>query len=311
MQKQVKANTPFFVWMNTTRMHAFTHVRASMRGRAGMVDNEYADGMLEHDEDVGKLLKAVDDLGIANNTIVIYTTDNGPNQWSWPDAATTPFRSEKDTNWEGAFRVPAMIRWPGHIKAGEISNDMISGMDWFPTLLAAAGDPGVKDRLLKGWAPKSGGQTFKNHLDGYNQLAYLTGQKPHSERHEFFYFNDDGELVAMRLDDFKFVFCEQRAPGGLVVWSNPFTCLRLPKIFNLRMDPYERADVVSDQYYDWMAKNAYLTAQGVMHAAGFLETFVQYPPSQPPASFSVDQIRASVDKRIEALKGKAQSPGSK
>jgi arylsulfatase len=290
--------------MNTTRMHLFTHVRQSMRGRSGMPDNEYADGMLEHDEDVGKLLKAVDDLGIANNTIVIYTTDNGPNQFSWPDAATTPFRSEKDTNWEGAFRVPAMVRWPGHVKANTISNDMFSGLDWFPTLLAAAGDPDVKDKLLKGWAPKSGGASFKNHLDGYNQLPYITGQQPHGARHEFYYFNDDGELVAMRMDDFKIVFCEQRVPGGMQVWANPFTCLRVPKIFNLRMDPYERADIVSDQYYDWLTKNFYLAAQATMKASAFLETFVQYPPSQRPASFSVDQVRESVDKRIEALRAK-------
>jgi arylsulfatase len=304
MQKQAKAGTPFFVWMNTTRMHLFTHVRQSMRGRSGMPDNEYADGMLEHDEDVGKLLKAVDDLGIANNTIVLYTTDNGPNQFSWPDAATTPFRSEKDTNWEGAFRVPAMVRWPGHIKPGTISNDMFSGLDWFPTLLAAAGDADVKDKLLKGWAPKSGGPTFKNHLDGYNQLPYITGQQQHGARHEFYYFNDDGELVAMRMDDFKIVFCEQRVPGGMQVWANPFTCLRVPKIFNLRMDPYERADIVSDQYYDWLTKNFYLAAEATMKASVFLETFVQYPPSQRPASFSIDQVRESVDKRIEALRAK-------
>ena len=244
--------------MNTTRMHVFTHVRESMRGQSGMPGNEYADGMIEHDGDVGKLLKALDDLGIANNTIVVYTTDNGPNQWSWPDAATTPFRSEKDTNWEGAFRVPAMVRWPGHIKAGEVSNEMISGLDWFPTLLAAAGDTDIKDRLLKG--TDLGGKTFKVHLDGYNQLPYLTGKAPKCARNEFYYFNDDGELVAYRYDDWKIVFCEQREPGGFEVWSNPFTCLRVPKVFNLRMDPFERADIVSDQYYDWLAKNAYLLA---------------------------------------------------
>src|SRR3954470_9339776 len=228
MQRQARANKPFFTWMNTTRMHAFTHVRESMQGQSGMPGNEYADGMLEHDEDVGKLLKAVDDLGIANSTIVIYTTDNGPNQWSWPDAATTQFRSEKDTNWEGAFRVPAMIRWPGRIKAGEISTEMISGLDWFPTLLAAAGDTDVKDRLLKGWQPAGNPVTFKNHLDGYNQLDYLTGKSPKSARSDFYYFNDDGDLVAMRFDDWKIVFGEQRAPGGLVVWANPFTTLRVP-----------------------------------------------------------------------------------
>lgn len=299
MQKQVKAGTPFFVWMNTTRMHLFTHVRSEFKGKSGMPGNDYADGMWEHDQDVGKLLKTVDDLGIADNTIVIYTTDNGPNQFTWPDAATTPFRSEKDTNWEGAFRVPAFVRWPGHIKAGAVSNEIFSGLDWFPTLLAAVGDTTVTDRLLKGWAPKAGGPTFKNHLDGYNQLPYLTGKEPKSAREDFFYFNDDGLLVAMRHENWKFVFCEQRAPGGMQVWANPFTCLRMPKLFNLRMDPYERADIVSDQYYDWVAKNAYLMALGTLKTADFLQTFIAYPPSQKPASFSIDQIRAGVDAEIE------------
>ncbi|WP_444814942.1 arylsulfatase [Variovorax brevis] len=311
MQRQVKAGKPFFTWMNTTRMHAFTHVRAEFRGKSGMPGNEYADGMYEHDLDVGKLLKTIDDLKIADNTIVIYTTDNGPNQWSWPDAATTPFRSEKDTNWEGAFRVPAMVRWPGKIKAGEVSNEMFSGLDWFPTLMAAAGDTGVKDRLLKGWAPKSGGTSFKVHLDGYNQLPYLTGQQPKSARDEFYYFNDDGDLVAMRYGDWKVVFCEQRLPGGFAVWANPFTCLRVPKVFNLRMDPYERADIVSDQYYDWIAKNAYLTEIGTMKAAAFLQTFVAYPPSQKPASFSIDQVRRDVDAKVDAAMRQRQSAPKK
>ena len=184
-----------------------------MRGQSGMPGNEYADGMIEHDGDVGKLLKALDDMGIADNTIVIYTTDNGPNQFSWPDAATTPFRSEKDTNWEGAFRVPAMVRWPGHIKAGEISTEMFSGLDWFPTLLAAAGDTTIKDRLLKGNADRR--TTFKVHLDGYNQLRLLTGKDRTGPRNEFAYFDDDGDLVAYRHGDWKAVFCEQRSAGRL------------------------------------------------------------------------------------------------
>jgi arylsulfatase len=297
MGKQVKAGKPFFVWMNTTRMHAFTHVRESMRGQSGMPGNEYADGMIEHDGDVGKLLKAVDDLKIADNTIVIYSTDNGPNQWSWPDAAQTPFRNEKDTNWEGAFRVPAMVRWPGHIKPGTISNEPFSGLDWFPTLLAAAGDTTIAERLLEG--TDVGGKTFKVHLDGYNQLPYLTGQAPKSARSDFYYFNDDGLLVAYRYNDWKLVFCEQRVPGGFQVWANPFTCLRVPKVFNLRMDAYERADIVSDQYYDWTAKNAYLIQYGVWRVAPFLETFKEYPPSQRPASFSVDQMVEALMKSLE------------
>jgi len=275
-------------------------VRASMRGQSGMPDNEYADGMIEHDGDVGKLLKAVDDLHIADNTIVIYTTDNGPNMFSWPDAAMTPFRSEKDTNWEGAFRVPAMIRWPGHIKAGQVTNEMFSGLDWFPTLLAAAGDPDVKDKLLKGYA--AAGTTFKVHLDGFNQLPFLEGKEPKSARTEYYYFNDDGDLVAMRMRDWKLVFGEQRVPGNLVVWANPFTTLRLPKLFNLRQDPYERADITSDQYYAWTVENVPIIQEGTFKAAAFLETFVAYPPSQKAPSFSVDQIFESVKEKIEKAK---------
>jgi arylsulfatase A-like enzyme len=296
---QAKAAKPFFVWMNTTRMHVFTHVRPSMLGQSGMPGNEYADGMIEHDGDVGKLLKALDDLGIANETILVYSTDNGPNQFSWPDAATTPFRSEKDTNWEGAFRVPAMVRWPGHIQAGAVSNGMFSGLDWFPTLLAAAGDTTVKERLLKG--ADIGGTTFKVHLDGYNQLPYLTGRQPASARVDFAYYNDDGVIVAFRHEAWKAVFCEMTKPGGFAVWYEPFTCLRIPKLFNLRMDPYERADIVSDQYDDWRVKNSYLMGWLTFHAAGFIETFAAYPPSQAPASFTIDRIEKSVEEKIKAM----------
>ncbi len=292
IDKQVKAGKPFFVWMNFTRMHVFTHIRPEYQGKSGMPGNDYADGMYEHDLDVGKLLKQLDDLGIANDTIVIYTTDNGPNMFSWPDAAMTPFRSEKDSNWEGAFRVPAMVRWPGHIKADVWSTDIVSGLDWFPTLLAAAGDTTIKERLLKGWAPTAGGLVHKVHLDGYNILPYLEGQVPQSPRRNFFYFDDDGQLVAMRHDNWKIIFCEQRAQGNLSIWMNPFTCLRLPRIENLRMDPYERAEITSDQFYDWMVHNVYLNVQGTIIATEFMETFKEYPPSQAPASFTVnpDQI---------------------
>jgi arylsulfatase len=272
--------------MNFTRMHIFTHVRPEFREKSGMPGNEYADGMWEHDQDVGKMLKQLDDLGIAKDTIVIYTTDNGPNMFSWPDAAMTPFRSEKDSNWEGAFRVPAMIRWPGHIKAGAWSNEIVSGQDWFPTLVAAGGNPNITEQLLAGKGP--GGMAHKVHLDGYNILPYLEGKEAHSPRRDFYYFDDDGQLVAMRHDNWKFVFCEQRAPGNMVIWSNPFTCLRLAKIYNLRMDPYERADITSDQYYDWIAHNVYLSIQGQIRAIQFMETFREYPPSQAPASFSID-----------------------
>lgn len=299
IDRQAKAKKPFFTWMNTTRMHAFTHVRDSMRGQSGMVGNEYADGMVEHDGDVGKLLNKLDELGIADNTIVIYTTDNGPNQWSWPDAATTPFRSEKDTNWEGAFRVPAMIRWPGHVKPGQVSNQMISGLDWFPTLVAAAGDPDVKNRLLNGWTPAGSETNFKNHLDGYNQIDFLTGKSDKSARSEFYYFDDDGNLVATRFDDWKVVFHEQPAPGGFAVWQTPLVTWRVPKLFNLRMDPYERADVVSDQYNDFLVRNDYLLVKAQLKAAAFLQTFVKYPPSQRGASFNLEGVRAQVDKAID------------
>jgi len=301
--RQVRANKPFFTWMNATRMHVFTHIRDSMRGQSGMPGNEYADGMVEHDGDVGKILKALDDLGIANDTIVVYSTDNGPNQFSWPDAATTPFRSEKDTNWEGAFRVPAMIRWPGHIQAGLVSTDMFSGLDWFPTLLAAAGDATIKDRLLAG--ANIGGTTFKVHLDGYNQLDYLTGKTKTGPRTEFAYFDDDGELVAFRRGDWKAVFSEQKKPGGFQVWYEPLTAYRIPKLFNLRMDPYERADIVSDQYDDWRVKNAYLMGYMNLKAAAFLQSFKEYPPSQVPASFTIDQVVKDIDRKIEALSAPA------
>ena len=299
MKKQVDAKKPFFTWMNFTRMHIFTHVRPSMRGQSGMPGNEYADGMIEMDMNVGKLLKALEEMGIANNTLVVFSTDNGPNMFTWPDAATSPFRSEKDTNWEGAFRVPAMVRWPGHIKAGDISNEIFSGLDWFPTLLAAAGDTGVKDRLLKGWKPEGGSTSFRNHLDGFNQLDYLTGKTTKGARHEFFYFNDDGDLVAMRFDNWKFVFEEQRQQGQFDVWANPFTPLRVPKMFNLRMDPYEHASISGSGYDQWRVENAYLFANAVIKSTEFLQTFVEYPPSQRPASFSVDSVRKQVDKKID------------
>jgi arylsulfatase A-like enzyme len=288
MQRQVKANKPFFVWMNTTRMHLYTHVRASMRGQSGMPDNEYADGMIEHDGDVGKLLKALDDLGIANDTFVIYTTDNGPHMNSWPDAAMTPFRSEKDTNWEGAFRVPAMARWPGRIKPGSIANDIFSSHDWLPTLLAVAGDTGAKGRLLNGW--QIGDRTYRVHLDGYNQLAYLTGQQEHSDRKGFIYFDDDAQLVAIRFGNWKLVFYEQKTPGTLDIWGEPFTARRLPLFFNLRMDPYERAQITSNSYYAWTMHKAYLMMGAQAIAAEFIGTFKDYPPRQKPQSFNLDQI---------------------
>lgn len=289
IDRQAKAGKPFFCWFNSTRMHAFTHVRKSMRGQSGMPDNEYGDGMIEHDGDVGKILDTLDDLGIADNTIVVYSTDNGPHMNSWPDAAMTPFRNEKNSNWEGAFRVPAFVRWPGHIKAGAVSNEIVSGLDWFPTLLAAVGDTKIKERLVTGW-DAGGGRTFKVHLDGYNQLPYLTGQQEKSARREFFYFNDDGQLVAIRVANWKIVFCEQRTEGTLAVWRDPFTCLRAPTMFNLRMDPYERAEITSNTYNDWMLRRSFLVVPAQAIVGQFVETFKEFPPRQRPSSFSVDQI---------------------
>lgn len=298
IERQAKASKPFFCWMNFTRMHIFTHIREANRGISGMPGNDYADGMIEMDMNVGKLLKLLDDLKIADNTIVVFTTDNGPNAFTWPDAATTPFRSEKDTNWEGAFRVPALVRWPGHIKAGEVSNEIFSGLDWFPTLLAAAGDTDVKERLLKGWQPPGNPTKFRNHLDGFNQLDYLTGKADSSARNEFYYFNDDGDLVAMRIGNWKLIFEEQEKPGQFDVWANPFTKRRVPLVFNLRMDPYEHAQISGSGYDQWRIENTYVVPLGQTKATEFLQTFVEYPPSQRPASFSIDQIRKAVDKEI-------------
>jgi len=274
--------------MNTTRMHFRTHVRDSHRSPPGLtVRTEYADGMVEHDETVGLLLKTLDDLGVANDTIVIYSTDNGPHMNSWPDAAMTPFRSEKNTNWEGAFRVPCFVRWPGRIKPGQVSNEIISGLDWLPTLMAVAGEPDIKQKLLDG--DSAGDKTFKIHLDGYNQLPYLIGQQDRGPRKDFFYFNDDGDFVAVRYENWKLVFEEQRAEGTLRVWAEPFTKLRLAKFFDLRADPYERADITSNTYYDWMMSNAGIMYGVLAVSQQFLETFKEFPPSQRPGSFTLDQ----------------------
>lgn len=302
MKRQVDAEKPFFVWMNTTRMHFRTHVRDEHRSAPGLTAlTEYADGMVEHDKIVGSILDALDDMGVADNTIVMYSTDNGPHQNSWPDAGTTPFRSEKNTNWEGAFRVPAMIRWPGHIKPDTVATGLFSGLDWFPTLLAAVGDTDIKDRLLAGTTID--GKQYKNHLDGYNQLAYLTGQDDKSARNTFFYFNDDGEVVALRYENWKFVFKEQRAKGTLQVWAEPFTSLRVPKMFDLRADPYERADVTSNTYWDWVLDHAFLLGPAQAQVGQFLATFKEFPPAQRPDSFSIDKLQEDLDNSLSSLAG--------
>jgi arylsulfatase len=257
MKRQHAAGKPFFVWFNSTRMHLRTHVRPEHRGRYKHGDSEYMDGMIEHDETIGTLLKALDDLGIANDTIVVYTSDNGPHMNTWPDGAMTSFRSEKNTNWEGAFRVPCLVRWPGHIKPGTVTNELMSHNDWMPTLASIAGEPALVEKLKKGYT--ANGINYRVHLDGYDQSKFLTtvsgtagnnnGVK--SARNTFFYSDDDGLLVGIRQGDYKDVFSEQRSPGTMQVWAEPFTTLRLQKIFNLMQDPFERADITSNTFWDW------------------------------------------------------------
>jgi len=286
MKKQVDAGKPMFVWVCFTHMHLRTHVKPASRGQSGLDD--YADAMIDHDKNVGQILKAIDDLGLTNNTIVMYSTDNGPHENSWPDAGLSPFRGEKNTNWEGAYRVPCMIRWPGHIAPGSVSNDIISHLDWMPTLLAAAGDTSIKTELLNG--KTVGNMTYKVHLDGYNLLPYLTGQTKVDPRHEFFYFNDDQQLVALRYDNWKIVFEEQRVQGTMQIWAEPFVTLRVPKIFNLREDPYEKADITSNTYYDWLINHVFLLVPAQDYVGKFLATFKDYPQRQKASSFNLDEV---------------------
>ncbi len=286
IDKQVRAGKPWFVWWNATRMHFRTHVKKELRGISGQ--DEYSDGMVEHDRHIGLFLKKLDDLGITDNTIVFYSTDNGPHMNTWPDAAMTPFRGEKNTNWEGGWRVPAFVRWPGHIKPGSYSNEIAHHMDWMPTLVAAAGMDDVKEKLLKGY--KANGRDYKVHLDGYNILPLLTGKSDKSPRHEIFYFSDDGDLTALRYDDWKLIFMEQRVEATFQAWMEPFVPLRVPLILNLRRDPYERAPLTSNTYYDWLLDRAYLLVPAQAYVGKFLATFKDYPPRQKAASFSLDKV---------------------
>jgi arylsulfatase A-like enzyme len=293
IERQVKAGKPFFCWWNSTRMHFRTHVKEEHRDKPGLTARtEYADGMIEHDALVGKILDKLDELGVADNTIVLYTTDNGPHKNTWPDAGLSPFRNEKNSNWEGAFRVPCVIRWPGKIAEGSVSNEIVSGLDWLPTLLAAVGEPDIKDKLLKGH--KAGEKTYKVHLDGFNILPYLTGNEKRSPRESFFYFNDDGQIVGMRFENWKLVFLEQRAEGTLRIWAEPFTHLRLPKMYDLRADPYEQADITSNTYWDWLLDHAFLLVPAQQYVGKFLETFKDFPPRQKPAAFNLDEVMAKL-----------------
>ena len=285
------AGKPFFVWWSGTRMHFRTHVsdeRMAWCKEQYPTADEYTCGMVEHDMHIGKFLDKLDELGIADNTIVFYSTDNGPHMNTWPDAAMTPFRGEKNTNWEGGWRVPSMVRWPGRIEAGTWSNEIMHHMDWLPTFLAAAGEPDIKGKLRSGFGAI--GRNYKVHLDGYNFLPYLTGEAEAGPRDEIFYFSDDGDLTALRYRNWKIIFMEQRAEATLQAWREPFVPLRAPLIENLRRDPYERGMVTSNTYDDWWLDRAYLLVPAQTYVAQFLETFKEFPPRQKAASFSLDQV---------------------
>jgi arylsulfatase A-like enzyme len=284
LERAKKADKPFFLWWNSTRMHIWTHLKKAAEGKTGL--GIYPDGMVEHDGMVGQLLDKLKELGLDDNTIVMYSTDNGAEEMSWPDGGTTPFRGEKNTNWEGGYRVPCVIRWPGVIKPGTVNNDIFSHEDMLPTLLAAAGAPGVKEQLLKGM--KVGGKTFKVHLDGYNITDALAG-KAADPRHEFFYWNDDGSLVGLRYNQWKIVFAEQRAEG-FEVWQEPFVVLRIPKIFNLRSDPFEKGDLVGMDYTHWRADRTFLLVPAQEYVGKYIATFKDFPPSQKVGGFSLDQV---------------------
>jgi arylsulfatase A-like enzyme len=304
MKRQHEAGNPFFCWFNSTRMHLRTHVKAENRGKYQHGDSEYVDGMIEHDAHIGKILDALDEMGIADNTIVVYSSDNGPHMNTWPDGAMTWFRSEKNTNWEGAFRVPCLVRWPGHIKAGTITNELMSHNDWVPTLCAIAGEPNIIGKCLEGY--EANGKTYKVHLDGFDQSKFLTSVEgtvgknndAKSARDRFFYTDDDSELVAYRKGDYKYVFEEQRSPGTMQVWAEPFTKLRLQKIYNLYQDPFERADITSNTFWDWQL-NHVGSMYGVMdEIVQFAKTFEAFPPRSIPPSFNPATIMDQTIKEI-------------
>ena len=293
IDRQHAGSTPFFVWFNTTWMHFRVRPPEKILGQSGRWQSEYHDTMIEHDKHVGALLDKLDELGITENTIVLYSTDNGVHMNTWPDGGMSPFRNEKNSNWEGAYRVPAVVRWPGKIKAGSVSNEIVSHMDWLPTFLAAAGEPNIAEKLKKGHS--AGDKTFKVLLDGFNLLPYLTGQELQSPRNSFFYFSDDGDLTGLRYDNWKIVFMEQRMAGTCAIWAEPFVPLRIPKIFNLRTDPFERADITSNTYWDWIIDHAFLLIPAQKYVSDFLATFKEFPPRQKSASFTIDQVMAKLE----------------
>lgn len=290
IKKQHNAGKPFFVWWNGTRMHFRTHVKDEHRGISGQ--DEYSDGMVEHDMHVGQLLDLLDELGISENTVVLYSTDNGPHYNTWPDAGTTQFRSEKNSNWEGAYRVPAFVRWPGKFQAGVTLNGIVAHEDWLPTFAAIAGAPDIKEKLRNGVTLN--GRTYKNYIDGYNMSDYLSGKINESPRHEFMYVNDDGQIVAIRYDDWKAVFLENRGIA-FGVWREPFTELRVPLLFNLRRDPFEKAQHNSNTYNDWFLDRVYILIPMQQFAGKFLMTMKEYPPSQTPGSFNLEKIQKMIE----------------
>ena len=292
IERQNKAGKPALVWVNFTHMHLRTHTKPESIGQAGQFQSPYHDTMIDHDKNVGQVLKVLDDLGIADNTFVMYSTDNGPHMNSWPDAAMTPFRSEKNTNWEGAYRVPGMVRWPGKIKPGQVSNEMVAHLDWLPTLVAIGGDADVKSKLA------TGVQGRRHDLQGPSRRrqshALPDGADTKSPRKSFLYFNDDQQLTALRYDNWKMVFLEQQVPGTLRLWAAPFVNLRVPKIFNLRTDPYERADITSNTYYDWLMDHVFLLIPAQDYVGQFLASFKEYPQRQKAASFNLDEVMSKL-----------------
>jgi arylsulfatase len=288
IERSVKDDKPFFVWQNFTRMHAYTQISDEIRGQSGLWQSEYHDAMIEFDQQVGGLLDKLDELGVADNTIVLFSTDNGPHRNTLPDAGTTPFRSEKDTNWEGAFRVPLLLRWPGMVEPGSISNEIVGSHDWLPTFLTAAGEPDVVEKLKQGY--EAYGKSYKVHIDGFDLTPYLSGEAEEHSRPGFLYFSDDGDILALRFHNWKLVFMEQEAKGTLYLWMNPFKTLRVPKIFNLRTDPFEYADITSNTYYDSILRHEFLLGPAQKIVGEFLETFKEYPPRQKAASFSLSDV---------------------
>tara|TARA_R110002095_G_scaffold214425_1_gene206432 strand:+ start:519 stop:2060 length:1542 start_codon:yes stop_codon:yes gene_type:complete len=286
------AGEPFFCWWNGTRMHFRTHVKQEHRGLSGPEGDEYHDGMVEHDMHVGELLKLLDELGIADDTLVMYSTDNGPHYNTWPDAGTTPFRNEKNSNWEGAYRVPAFVRWPKHFPAGKTLNGVVSHEDWLPTFAAVAGDTTIKDKLKQGI--ELNGRRYRNYIDGYNQLDYLTEKTKEAPRKEFMYVNDDGQIVAIRAGAWKAVFLENRGMA-FEVWREPFTELRVPLLFHLRRDPFEKAQHNATTYNDWFLSRVYVIVPMQQIAANFLKSMQEYPPSQTPGSFNLEKIKKTIE----------------